>query len=210
LVAKISEHEAFRPVSRIRIVIIVAMTCILIVGIFASLVLAKLVTAPIIELGKTAAAIGGGDMTARVNIGRVIFRDEIDDLRLIFNSMVEEIAASHDAMEQKCAEVTRRTQDVALVNEALKKEIEERMRVEVELKKAKDAAQQADKMKSQFLANMSHEIRTPLNGIINCTELCLDTRTSPEQQEYLDLVCHQILTHLFERVLVLAQSYLTC
>ncbi|KAH9546116.1 hypothetical protein CY35_12G078900 [Sphagnum magellanicum] len=188
LVAKISEHEAFRPVSRIRIVIIVAMTCILIVGIFASLVLAKLVTAPIIELGKAAAAIGGGDMTARVNIGRVIFRDEIDDLRLIFNSMVEEIAASHDAMEQKCAEVTRRTQDVALVNEALKKEIEERMRVEVELKKAKDAAQQADKMKSQFLANMSHEIRTPLNGIINCTELCLDTRTSPEQQEYLDLV----------------------
>ncbi len=106
----------------------------------------------------------------------------------------------------QCAEVTRRTQDVALVNEALKKEIEERMRVEVELKKAKDAAQQADKMKSQFLANMSHEIRTPLNGIINCTELCLDTRTSPEQQEYLDLVCHQILTHLFERVLVLAQS----
>jgi signal transduction histidine kinase len=106
----------------------------------------------------------------------------------------------------QCAEVTRRTQDVALVNEALKKEIEERMRVEVELKKAKDAAQQADKMKSQFLANMSHEIRTPLNGIINCTELCLDTRTSPEQQEYLDLVCHQILMHLFERVLVLAQS----
>jgi methyl-accepting chemotaxis protein len=103
LVAKISEHEAFRPVSRIRIVIIVAMTCILIVGIFASLVLAKLVTAPIIELGKTAAAIGGGDMTARVNIGRVIFRDEIDDLRLIFNSMVEEIAASHDAMEQKAS-----------------------------------------------------------------------------------------------------------
>ncbi len=63
----------------------------------------QLVTAPIIELGKAAAAIGGGDMTARVNIGRVIFRDEIDDLRLIFNSMVEEIAASHDAMEQKAS-----------------------------------------------------------------------------------------------------------
>lgn len=60
--------------------------------------------------------------------------------------------------------------------------------MEKEVEKAKDAALQADKMKSQFLANMSHEIRTPLNGIINCTELCLDTRTSPEQQEYLDLV----------------------
>ncbi len=90
----------------------------------------------------------------------------------------------------QCAEVTRWTEDLALVNEALKKEIEERKRVQEELKKAKDVAQQADKMKSQFLANMSHEIRTPLNGIINCTELCLDTHTSPEQQEYLDLVCH--------------------
>ena len=85
-------------------------------------------------------------------------------------------------------QVSERIQELARVNEALTVEIEERKRVEKEVKKAKDAALQADKMKSQFLANMSHEIRTPLNGIINCTELCLDTRTSPEQQEYLDLV----------------------
>ncbi len=85
-------------------------------------------------------------------------------------------------------QVSERIRELALVNEALTVEIEERKRVEIEVEKAKDAALQADKMKSQFLANMSHEIRTPLNGIINCTELCLDTRTSPEQQEYLDLV----------------------
>lgn len=85
-------------------------------------------------------------------------------------------------------QVTERITELARVNEVLKVEIIERKRVEEEVKKAKDAALQADKMKSQFLANMSHEIRTPLNGIINCTELCLDTRTSPEQQEYLDLV----------------------
>jgi len=85
-------------------------------------------------------------------------------------------------------QVTERITELARVNEVLKVEIVERRRVEEEVKKAKDAALQADKMKSQFLANMSHEIRTPLNGIINCTELCLDTRTSPEQQEYLDLV----------------------
>ncbi len=63
----------------------------------------QLVTAPIIELGKTAVAIGGGDMNARVNIGRVIFWDEIDDLRQIFNSMAEEISCSHRAMEQKAS-----------------------------------------------------------------------------------------------------------
>jgi signal transduction histidine kinase len=85
-------------------------------------------------------------------------------------------------------QVSERVRELARVNEALTVEIEERKRVEKEVEKAKDAALQADRMKSQFLANMSHEIRTPLNGIINCTELCLDTRTSPEQQEYLDLV----------------------
>lgn len=85
-------------------------------------------------------------------------------------------------------QVTERITELARVNEVLKVEIVERKRVEEEVKKAKDAALKADNMKSQFLANMSHEIRTPLNGIINCTELCLDTRTSPEQQEYLDLV----------------------
>lgn len=85
-------------------------------------------------------------------------------------------------------DLARVNKDLARVNQALKTEIEERLRAEEEVKKAKDAALQADKMKSQFLANMSHEIRTPLNGIINCTELCLDTKTSPEQQEYLDLV----------------------
>ncbi|KAG0559642.1 hypothetical protein M758_10G116400 [Ceratodon purpureus] len=188
LLAKMSEEEAFKPVQRVRIVIIVAMIIILMVGVLASFCLAKLFTAPIIELGNVATAIKGGDMGARVKIGSVILRDEIDDLRRIFNGMAEEIATSHAELEQKSKQVTERIKELALVNEDLKIQIEERKRVEEEVKKAKDAALQADKMKSQFLANMSHEIRTPLNGIINCTELCLDTRTSPEQQEYLDLV----------------------
>ncbi len=56
---------------------------------------------------------------------------------------------------------------------------------ESRLVRAKDAAEAADRAKSEFLAVMSHEVRTPLNAVIGFTSLLLDSPLSEQQRDYL-------------------------
>jgi signal transduction histidine kinase/CheY-like chemotaxis protein len=60
--------------------------------------------------------------------------------------------------------------------------------LEEQLKKSREEALNADKLKSIFIANVSHEIRTPLNAIMGFTEQLGKTGPSPEQQKFIDLI----------------------
>jgi signal transduction histidine kinase/AmiR/NasT family two-component response regulator len=61
-------------------------------------------------------------------------------------------------------------------------------RVLADLIVAKDAAEEANVMKSQFLANMSHEIRTPLNGVLGMAQVMALTPLDKTQAEQLDVI----------------------
>jgi signal transduction histidine kinase/ActR/RegA family two-component response regulator len=78
-------------------------------------------------------------------------------------------------------------QTVAARTSELRQEIDEHRQTEEQLRHAKDAADAANRAKSEFLANVSHEIRTPMNGVLGMTRLALDGDLTSEQREYLEM-----------------------
>jgi signal transduction histidine kinase/ActR/RegA family two-component response regulator len=88
--------------------------------------------------------------------------------------MAQALAVFRDhAIERRNAELAlhRRSEELSALNK--------------DLLKARDAAESANRIKSEFLASMSHEIRTPMNGIVGMVHVLMATPMPTDQREKL-------------------------
>jgi len=94
-------------------------------------------------------------------------------------------------LKEQNEEIAILNEKYAATNQALKENYNE-------LEKAKEKAEESDRLKSAFLANMSHEIRTPMNGILGFAELLKDRDLSVEDKEEYTKIINELGNDLLQ------------
>jgi len=106
-----------------------------------------------------------------------------------------EIEAERNIEERKRMET-----ELAEYHERLEELVQERTRALLESVRAREKAEEADRLKSTFLANMSHEIRTPLSGIVGLIQIIESQDLSLEQRQELFNMMNISSSHLMNLI----------
>lgn len=171
----LDQAELYRQ-QRLLSIVLLLMTVLvcLILPLLVYWLLIRNVFEPIKQLTAAKTAVGRGDLSTLLEVTK---QDELGDMFAAFNVMVRQLRVYRErerAYKQQLEDkVLRRTQDLARANDDL-------AAANQELILAREAAEQANRLKSVFLANMSHEIRTPLTAIIGFSE---QAQTEPDEQK---------------------------
>jgi signal transduction histidine kinase/CheY-like chemotaxis protein len=106
----------------------------------------------------------------------------------------DEVGVLADSFNGMLGEIERRSQEVLRLNEELEARVRERTAQleasNVELKRATEVAEKANRAKSEFLSSMSHELRTPLNAIIGFGQLLGSDIGEPKPERRREFVDH--------------------
>ena len=152
--------------------------------------LSKSISAPIINLTKTANAIADGKMDLRAVSSNTF---EINILCQSFNTMAIGLQQTQSYLIKQVdlavSELNRTLADLEEKNKSLEK--------------STHLAISQNKAKSQFIAHISHEIRTPMNGVLGFIELLTHSELSPQQLEQTLLVKQSAsyLLHIVNEIL---------
>ena len=169
LVAEISAWEAFAPARKLAQTI--AFTGFGLAGLLAIAVYwgARRIAGPVLAITGAAERVVAGDLSAQAP---VLAQNEIGSLARAFNQMTRQLQRLYTDLE---TEVADRTAALQQANQ--------------DLSQAKEAAEVANKAKSQFLATISHELRTPLNAILGFSQLLIrGPSLQKTQREHLEII----------------------